>query len=111
MLTPRQLFELQQQWAAEHQPKEDAAPSAAVTGTTSAYEGPRTVDTISALAKVLGYTWRRANDLAKSGAIDDAICYWKGKYTYNVPMILDIIKMSNREALQRKMNKRGQRTA
>jgi hypothetical protein len=108
MLTPRQLFELQQQWADEHKPEEASPPPPQ----SEEPDVPRYVYSIKELAEVLHYSWRRAKNLAMSGAIDEAKYYWAGRTTYDVPMILDIIRMSNRDTLERRMKaKSRQRTA
>lgn len=85
MLTPRQLFEMQQSWRSEQvQPKEEVKPQRWY------------VNSIGELAKILGTSEATIYRMKRDGVLDEAISQWGKWMVIDVDKVIEIFKLSNR---------------
>lgn len=85
MLTPRQLFEMQEAWMAKvPQPKQEDKPKRWY------------VNSIDELAKILGTSKSTVYKMKSQGLFDEAISQY-GRWVFiDVDKVLDIFRLSNR---------------
>lgn len=87
MLTPRQLFEMQEAWMAKvkvSQPKQEAKPKRWY------------VNKISELAKILGTSVATVYRMKSDGLLDSAISQYGKWMVIDVDKVLEIFKLSNK---------------
>lgn len=92
LLTPRQMFEMQQQWLAKTQPPQPKQ---------EAKRDRWYVNSMTELAKILGTSKSTAYKMKAEGLLDEAISQYGKWVCIDVEKVLEIFKLSNRKKRKR----------
>lgn len=97
-LTPRQFFQMQQEFMAMQEPKvedkKEEKPSRA--------DVPKYLNSIDDLAKFLGCSKSTIYNMKSEGVLDDAISQYGRWMVFDVEKIIEKFKLSNRYATNKK---------
>lgn len=94
-LTPRQLFQMQQEYMAMQEPKVEKKKEEVKAGV------PKYLNSIDDLAKFLGCSKSTIYNMKSEGVLDDAISQYGRWMVFDVEKIIEKFKLSNKYATKK----------
>ena len=94
-LTPRQLFQMQQEYMAMQEPKVEKKKEEVKAGV------PKYLNAIDDLAKFLGCSKSTIYNMKSEGVLDDAISQYGRWMVFDVEKIIEKFKLSNKYATKK----------